>query len=72
LQQANIPKLHRVVREAWSDGFTVMSNFAQRHMEYVAMAASMQLITTRVDKNMYGRFWRITSKGLRWLNEEGQ
>jgi hypothetical protein len=57
----------------WGDGgFTVMSDFAQRNMVYVAMAASLQLITTRVEKNTYGRVWRITSKGLRWLNEENR
>lgn len=46
-----------------------MSNFAQRNMAHVAMAASQHLITTQVDKTTYGRTWRITGKGLRWLNE---
>jgi len=46
-----------------------MSDFAQRNMAIVAMAASQHLITTQQDKREYGRRWRITSKGLRWLNE---
>lgn len=29
----------------------------------------MQLITTRVNRDVYSSDWQITSKGLRWLNE---
>jgi hypothetical protein len=65
-----IDTLREVVRRARLDGFTVMSDFCQRHMALVAMAASMQLITTRVEANTYGRVWRVTNKGLRWLEEE--
>ena len=54
---------------AWRDSFTVMSNYAQQNMELVAMAASLQLITTRVNRDVFSRDWQITAKGLRWLNE---
>jgi hypothetical protein len=37
--------------------------------ELVAMAASLQLITTRVNKDVFSRTWQITAKGHRWLNE---
>ena len=47
-----------------------MSDFAQRNMAQVAMASSRSLITTQVDKTEFGRIWRITNKGLRWLNEQ--
>lgn len=33
------------------------------------MAASLQLITTRVNAAVFSREWQITIKGLRWLNE---
>jgi hypothetical protein len=54
---------------AWSEGFAVSSNFARANAELVGMAASLQLITTRVTKDVFSRDWQITSKGLRWLNE---
>jgi hypothetical protein len=54
---------------AWREGFAVSSRFAREHSELVAMAASLQLITTRVTKDVFSREWQITSKGLRWLNE---
>ncbi len=49
-------------------GISLASDFARKHMAHVAMAASLQLLTTRVASE-FGRKWRITSKGLRWLNE---
>jgi hypothetical protein len=61
--------LRGVAEQAWRQGFTVMSNFAQRHMRYVAMAASLNLITTRDKADTFGRTWRITNKGLLYLNE---
>jgi hypothetical protein len=61
--------LREVVHEAWVGGFSVQSSIARTHAEFVAMAASMQLITTQMDKREYSRIWRVTNKGLRWLNE---
>lgn len=59
-----------MLTEAYRGGFTVQSGFARSHAEKVACAASLQLITTQADrKEVFGRDWRITSKGLRWLNE---
>jgi hypothetical protein len=70
LSQTERDRLRRVVQEAWESGFTIMSDFAQRYMAEVAMAASLNLITTRLNKDQFSRVWRITNKGLRWLNEE--
>src|SRR6185437_633196 len=42
-------QLMDVLDEAWSKGFTIMSNYARQNSELVAMAASLQLITTRVN-----------------------
>ena len=62
--------LRVVLNEAWKGGFSVQGDFFRKHAEVAAMAASLNLITTQEDANLYGRRWRITNKGLRWLNEE--
>ena len=62
-------KLLSVLEEAWLRGFTVQSNFARANAEVVAMASSLQLITTRINRDLFGCEWQVTSKGLRWLNE---
>lgn len=61
--------LCEVILEAHIRGFTVASDFARKHADYVAMAASMGLISTRVHLNVFSREWRPTVAGLRWLNE---
>lgn len=58
-----------VINEVHLRGFTVKSGYARSNAELVAMAASLQLITTRISKNLYGNEWQVTVKGLRWLNE---
>lgn len=59
----------KLVDLAWRDGFTVQSNSARDNAELVAMAASLQLITTRVNSTVFSREWQVTTKGLMWLNE---
>jgi uncharacterized membrane protein YfbV (UPF0208 family) len=58
-----------VLEEVWRNTVTLMSNFAQRNMPLIAMAASLQLITTQINRDVFGNEWQITNKGLRWLNE---
>lgn len=62
-------RLMEVCDMAWSVGFAVSSRFARENAELVGMAASLQLISTRVTKDVFSRDWQITTKGLRWLNE---
>jgi hypothetical protein len=69
LPEANKRTLKPVLSEAYRVGFTVQSGFARTHAELVACAASLGLITTQNDDGVFGRDWRITMKGLRWLNE---
>jgi hypothetical protein len=69
LQRPDNGGLLSVISEAWRGGFTLQGNFARTNSALVAMAASLNLISTQVDKSEYGRTWRVTSKGLRWLNE---
>lgn len=61
--------LSPILIKAWQTGFTVQSDFARANMGHVAMAASMQLITTRVTEGVYSSTWQITAKGIRLLNE---
>jgi hypothetical protein len=58
-----------ILFKAWKEGFAVSSNFARQNAGPVAMAASMQLITTKVSASVYSSNWQITAKGIRLLNE---
>lgn len=59
--------LSNVVLEAHKSAFSVQSDFARKEAELVAMAASLGLITTRVHRNIFSRHWRVTVKGLMFL-----
>ncbi len=59
--------LVKVVLEAYTQSFKVQSDFARTEAEYVAMAASLGLITTRVHRDVFSRHWRPTVKGLMFL-----
>lgn len=56
-----------VLEKAWSSPFRTQSDFARSHADYVAMAASEGLITTRGINGSYTKDWRITQKGLAYL-----
>lgn len=58
-----------VVLEAYRRGYTVQSDFARSHADYIGMAASLGLISTRVYGNVFSREWRPTIKGLEWLED---
>lgn len=58
-----------ILFKAWQHGFTVQSDFARSNAGLVGMAASLQLITTRVSEGVYSSNWQITGKGIRLLNE---
>jgi hypothetical protein len=62
-------QLIRLLDHAWQEGFAVQSRYARENAELVAMACSLQLITTRVNRDVFSRCWQITAKGHRWLNE---
>jgi hypothetical protein len=47
----------------------VKSDFARKEADIFAMAASLQLITTKVGAQRFANAWHITTKGLTWLNE---
>ena len=54
-----------VLVEAWKRGFTTKSDFSRENTDYVAIAACMGFITTRIfPPDVWGSTWNITSKGL--------
>jgi hypothetical protein len=59
-----------IVAEAWKRGIAISGDFAREHAALVGMAASMQLITTWSGADTYSHRWQVTTKGLRWLNEQ--
>lgn len=48
----------------------VKSDVARKEADIIAMAASLQLITTKVGAQRFAKTWHITTKGLTWLNEK--
>lgn len=48
----------------------VKADYARKHADIIGMAASMQMISTRIGPNVYGSTWNVTGKGLAWLNEK--
>lgn len=61
--------LCEVIAEGYRKGFTVQSDYARNNADYVAMAASLGLLTTKLFGNVYSREWRPTIKGLAFANE---
>lgn len=48
----------------------IKSNYARDNAEIVGMAASLQLVTTKIGASKFANEWNITTKGLTWLNEK--
>jgi hypothetical protein len=61
--------LARVILEAYRKGFTVQSAYARAQADYLAMAASLGLVSTRVYGHVFSREWRPTLKGLAFANQ---
>lgn len=60
----------KVLTEAWQRGFTTKSDFSRELADYVAIAACMGWVTTRIfPPDVWGSTWQITSKGLLALEE---
>jgi len=63
-------RLHRVLTRAHRGTFRVKGDFGRKEADIIAMAASLQLITTKVGPQRFATSWHITTKGLTWLNEK--
>lgn len=51
--------------------FRTKSDFAREQADYVAIAASLSLITVAQGAFTFTRDWRVTAKGLRYLQNMG-
>lgn len=59
--------LTNCIQEAYRRTFTVKSDYARANAEFVAMAASMGLISTKLGGNVFSSDWRPTMRGLAFL-----
>lgn len=67
-------KLNDVLFRSYTHGFAVSSNYARHYAQEVGALASMSLITTKVVRGSspaFGRIWRISLDGMKFLSEEG-
>ena len=58
-----------VLYAAHEGEITVSSNFAREKALFIAMAASMGLLSTKITRDVYGRVWKLTVGGMKMLNE---
>jgi hypothetical protein len=59
--------LRAVLFEAYKKGFSVQSDFARSKADYVAMAASLGYLSTKLFGLVFSREWRVTPEGLEEL-----
>lgn len=58
-----------ILGKAHKGGFKTKSNFARKYANEVAIAASIGLITTRLNGVNFGTTWYITKQGLETFYE---
>lgn len=63
-------RVTRLLKLTYREPLKVKSDLARYEAEIVAIAASLQLITTKIGAQRFARAWRVTTKGLAWLNEK--
>lgn len=61
--------MFQVLARAWAGGFTTKSTFARNAASIIAIAATENLITTKLTDELWGNRWLITSDGLTFLKE---
>lgn len=64
-------RLVAVVMAAYLQPFRTKSDFAREHADYVAIAASIGLISVAQGAFTFTRDWRVTAKGIRYLQNLG-
>lgn len=65
-----VASLNHVLVRAWRRTIHVKGDFARDHAVIIGMAASLQMITTKVEGHKFANSWHITNKGLTWLLEQ--
>ena len=67
-QPDTLEELLPVLQRAWERPFSTRSDFARHHVEQIAVACCLGLLTVRHDATSWGRIWRITVPGLHLLD----
>ena len=62
-------KTKAVLDAAWQGTFTTKSDLARTEADWVALSASLGLITVMTSDDTYSRNWMITEEGLASLTE---
>lgn len=62
-------RLRELLDRVWRSELRVKADYSRLHAEIVAMAASLQLISTKTGDNQFASAWLLTPKGLTWLNQ---
>ena len=62
-------RIKEVLDYAWQGTFTTKSDFARSHADWIALSASLDLITVMTSETTWTRNWMITEKGLIALEE---
>ena len=52
----------------WRDSPRVKADYSRDNADFIAMAASLGFITTRISSDIFGAAWLITKAGMDWLN----
>lgn len=60
-------EVREVLHEIWRRPIAIGSDYARHRSTVVAAAASLGLITTHIEGGEFGRQWRVTADGLRFL-----
>ena len=67
--EAGIDSIYLVLVKAWDTGFKTKSKFARDFATIIALAATENLITTRLADDVWGNTWLINDLGLEYMKE---
>ena len=66
-EMAGMVAIYMTLMKAWQSPFTTKSDFSRYAADIIAVCASEQLISTKIDEESYGNKWLITEDGLVWM-----
>ena len=66
-EMAVVLNIYSVVQRARLQPFTTKSLFARQFANEIALCASEQYITTRVNDNSFSNVWMVTLEGLEFI-----
>lgn len=63
-------RLNALLVRVWRTPISVKADYARSNAVIVGMAASLYMITTKIDTALFASQWHITPTGLSWLKEQ--